>query len=367
MSGHDHEDGRPPAWDLHHRQRRRTIRASVYAVTLALVLWAGTVVPLPYTEFVPGSPTSIPPLLEVSGTTTTGIEGDTALLTVLLRQSTTRTAIGALLDDDRRLRPTSEVVPADVDRDDFLEQERQRFRRQFDVAAAVGAEAAGVDVSIGTVPLVVDVIDGGPSEGVLLAGDVIRRVGDDDVDGAEELQQRIREREAGDTVTVLVDRRGEHTEVEVTLAPLDPPPTTGRPDEGGSGAPEPDEAPPPGLGVLIETAADRLELPFELEIAETRIGGPSAGLMIAVTIYDLLAEEDLMAGRVVHGTGTIDAEGRVGPVGGVVEKMRSVADADVVLVPEPLLGKALAAAPEGVEVVGVATFDDALEALRDTG
>jgi Lon-like protease len=356
--------------DLRRRQRRRTIRASIYAATAALLLWAASVVPLPYTEFVPGAPTSIPPLIEVSGTDTTEIVGDTALLTVLLQQSTTRTALGALLNDERRLRPTSEVVPADVDRDDFLEQERLRFRRQFEVAAAVGAEAAGIDVTIGTVPLVIDVVDGGPSDGLLLAGDIIRRVDDDEIDGAEQLQQRVREQEAGDTVTVLVERRGEDTEVEVTLAPLDPPPQASEPDEGGSDGDgsdghEPDEDPPPGLGVLIETVADRLELPFELELAETRIGGPSAGLMIALTVYDLLAEEDLVAGRVIHGTGSIDAEGRVGPVGGVAEKMRSVADADVVLVPELLLEEALASAPEEADVVGVATFDDALQALRD--
>lgn len=370
------DPGRPPCGhppgptgeaDLRRRQRRRTIRAGVYAATGALLLWAATVVPLPYTEFVPGAPTSIPPLIEVSGTETTEIDGDTALLTVLLQQTTTRTALGALLDDDRHLRPTSEVVPADVDRDDFLEQERQRFRRQFEVAAAVGAEAAGVDVAIGTVPLVIDVVEGGPSDGLLMPGDVIRGIEDDDIDGAEELQQRVRQQEAGDTVTVLAGRRGQDIEVEVTLAPLAPPPAAAEPDEGGAGQPGPDGEPPPGLGVLIETVADRLELPFELELAETRIGGPSAGLMIALTVYDLLADEDLVDGRVVHGTGSIDAEGRIGPVGGVPEKMRSVADADIVLVPEPLLEEALAAAPEAADVVGVATFEDALAALRGGG
>jgi Lon-like protease len=368
MTRPGHDQGAHPTSDsgLRGRQRRRTIRSGIYAATLVLLLWAASVVPLPYTEFVPGAPTSIPPLIEVSGTETTEIDGDTALLTVLLQASTARSALGALLDDERRLRPTSEVVPSDVDRDDFLEQERLRFRRQFEVAAAVGAEAAGVDVSMGTVPLVIDVIAGGPSDGLLLPGDIVRSIDGDGIDGAEQLQRRVREHAAGDAVTVQVERRGEDTEVEVTLAPLDPPPTAAEPDGEDAGSPDAGEDPPPGLGVLIETVADRLELPFDLELAETRIGGPSAGLMIALTVYDLLAEEDLVGGRVIHGTGSIDAEGSVGPVGGVAEKMRSVADADLVLVPEPLLEEALAAAPDDAEVVGVATFDDALEALRET-
>lgn len=355
--------------DLRRRQRRRTLRAGVYAASLAVLLWAASVVPLPYTEYVPGEPTSIAPLVEVAGVETTELTGDAALLTVLLQSSTTRTALGALLDDDRRLRPTAEVVPTDVDRDEFLEQERRRFRRQFEVAAAVGAEAAGVEVTLGTVPLIVDVLPDGPAHNQLRAGDVVRSIDGEAVDGAEQLQQRVREHEVGDTITVLVERRDEPVEAEVTLEPLevpDPPASEDHPDpEPPDGAIDPQE-PPPGMGIFIETVADRLELPFDLELAETRIGGPSAGLMIALTVYDLLAEEDLLAGRTVHGTGSIDAEGRVGPVGGVPEKMRATEHADLVLVPELLLEEALAAAPDHIEVVGVATFDEALEALRET-
>ena len=355
--------------DLRRRQRRRTVRAAVYAASLALLLWAASIVPLPYTEFVPGEPTSIPPLLEVSGADTTELTGDTALLTVLLQSSTTRTALGALLDGDRRLRPTAEVVPEDVDRDEFLEQERRRFRRQFEVAAAVGAEAAGVEVTLGTVPLVVDVVSGGPADGLLRAGDIVRSIDGDEVDGAEQLQQRVREHEVGDTITVALERRDEPVEVEVTLEPLElPEPPQGGEDGDLEGHDDLDEEPPPGMGIFIETVADRLELPFELELAETRIGGPSAGLMIALTVYDLFAEEDLLAGRTVHGTGSIDADGRVLPVGGVPEKMRAAAEAgaDVVLVPGALIDVALEAAPDDLDVVGVNTFDEALTALRGT-
>lgn len=383
------------------RQRRRTARAAAYAASLALLLWAVSVVPLPYTEYVPGTPTPIPPLLEVEGTQTDDLSGDTALLTVLLRSSTPRTAVGALLDPDRRLRPTAEVIPSDVERDEFLAQERQRFQRQFEVSAAVGAEAAGVSVELTTAPLVVDVVEGGPSVGRLQAGDLVRSVEGEPVDGAEQLQEAVRSHEVGDRVTVTVDRQGQPTEVEVALEPLQASPgpgsgdgsdagegegedgqgsdTGGGADGGGAdgGGAEPggdrgaedadgDGGPsgPPGLGILIETVADELDLPFDLALADTRIGGPSAGLMIALTVYDLLDEEDLLDDRTVYGTGSLDAEGRVGPVGGVPEKMRSAAEADLVLVPAMLVDDARAAAPEGLEIVGVATFEEALEALR---
>jgi Lon-like protease len=329
----------------------RLLRAGFYAGSLAVLLWAAWLVPLPYTEFVPGQPTSIPPLIEVSGVETTEIDGDTALLTVLLQPSTTSSAVGALLDGSRELRPTQEVLPADVDRDQFLEQERDRFQRQFDVAAAVGAEAAGVDVEIGTVALIAGVLPEGPADGVLRAGDVVLTVEGDEIETAEDLQTRVREQEVGDTVTLEVDRGGGRVELEVTL---------------GTNPEDPDNA---AMGVLVESAADDLQLPFDLTLAQTRIGGPSAGMMIALTVFDLLAEEDLIAGRTIMGTGSLDADGQVGPVGGVPEKMRAAAaqGADLVLVPGVLLEDALAAAPDDLDVVGVDTFEDALAAVRGDG
>jgi len=112
---------------------------------------------------------------------------------------------------------------------------------------------------------------------------------------------------------------------------------------------------------------DEVRLPFQIRLAEdTRIGGPSAGLMVGVTIYDLLSEEDLLRGRYVTGTGTLDADGRVGAVSGVPEKLRAAhADgAEVMLVPRALLDEAQEDAPDGLEIIGVSNLEQALDALR---
>lgn len=331
------------------KRRGRLTRIAAYAASLAILAAAAFTVPLPYTEFVPGQPTAIPPLIELDGVETTEIDGETALLTVLLHQSTTITALGAMLDGDRTLRPTDSVVPDDVDREQFLEQERDRFRRQFDVAAAVGARAAGVDVELTTTAVLRQVLPDGPAAGALQAGDEVAAVGGEAITTAEQLQQEVRDRATGDEVTVQVRRGGREQEVEVTLGEV----------RGSSG---------PALGVMVETVPDRLELPFDVQLGDTSIGGPSAGMMIALTVYDMLADEDLIAGRLIHGTGSLDADGVVGPVGGVPEKMRAsaAADADLVLVPDVLLQDALRTAPDDLDVVGVATFDEALQALRET-
>ena len=61
--------------------------------------------------------------------------------------------------------------------------------------------------------------------------------------------------------------------------------------------------------------------PFPLSISSGDIGGPSAGLMWSIGLYDLLTPDDLTSGRTIAGTGTIDLDGKVGPIGGIADKV----------------------------------------------
>lgn len=324
-------------------------RTAFYAASAAIVLWAAFIVPLPVVEYVPNPPTPIPPLVEIEGVATTDLNGETALLTVLLRQQPTMSSLGALLDDRRALLPVDRVYPPGIDRQQYLTAERERFGRQFDIAAAIGAQAAGVETELVTEVVVVEVIVGSPAHGRLTPGDAVLAVNGSPIVAAEELQAITRDSQEGETLTLTI-RSGDEVR-DVALAPAF---FHGSEDQ-------------PRLGLAIETAVDELRLPFDVRLAEgTRIGGPSAGMMVALTVYDLLSDENLLAGRTVVGTGTIDADGRVGPVGGVREKMRAAAayGADLVLVPAMQLDEALAGAPDGLTVVGIATMDEALAALR---
>lgn len=329
-------------------RRARLTRSAFYAATAALVAWAAFVVPLPLIEYEPGNATSIRPLMELEGVEVTELDGDTRLLTVIPRQRTTTSALGAALDPARELLSYEEVYPPQVDREERRLLERERFSRQFDVAVAVGAEATGVEVDLVTEVVVVQVLPGSPADGVLTVGDVVVAVDGDPLGSAEELQAITRTRQVGDTVTLTIRHASQTRDVEVTL--------------GAFG-----EVATPRLGVAIQTAVDEARLPFEVSLVEgTRIGGPSAGLMIALTMVDLLEEEDLLGGRLVVGTGTIDADGRVGPVGGVPVKLREAAavGADLVFVPAAQLGQLGGLIPPGLDVVGVNHLDDAIAALR---
>lgn len=336
----------PSAQDA--RLGARLRRTSFYAASAAILAWASLVVPLPFIEQVPGTPTAIPPLVEIEGVETTEMDGRTSLLTIFLRQQPTLPALGALLDGDRELLRVEGVYPAGVDRQEYLTAERERFGRQFDVAAAVGARAAGIDIELVTEAVVVTVMFGSPADGVLAPGDAVVAVDDEPIASGEELQAITRASEVGDRITLTVRSDDELRDVDVTLEGI-----------GQDGQAR--------LGVAVQTAVDELRLPFEVRLAEdTRIGGPSAGMMVGITVYDLLADEDLIAGRNVMGTGTLAADGTVGPVGGVPQKMLSAADAgaDLVLVPSLQLEEAQAAAPDGLVVVGVEDLDQALSVLR---
>jgi PDZ domain-containing protein len=88
--------------------------------------------------------------------------------------------------------------------------------------------------------------------------------------------------------------------------------------------------------------------------------------MVGLTVFDLLAQENLLAGRRVAGTGTLDIDGRVGGVGGVREKTIGAIDAgyDVLLVPASSAAEARRVADGRIVVHGVASLDEALAALR---
>jgi PDZ domain-containing protein len=75
----------------------------------------------------------------------------------------------------------------------------------------------------------------------------------------------------------------------------------------------------------------------------------------------------MTAGKFIAGTGTIDPDGKVGPIGGIPLKMRAARakGAQLFLVPADNCSEATSDAPAGMPLARVATLDDALKALSD--
>lgn len=107
----------------------------------------------------------------------------------------------------------------------------------------------------------------------------------------------------------------------------------------------------------------------DLNLAD--VGGPSAGLLFSLGIVDKLDGDgtgrDLTGGRTIAGTGTITADGKVGPVGGVALKTQAAArdGATVFLVPEAECSDAQSELPEGLRLIPVTSLSGAVSALRE--
>ena len=108
------------------------------------------------------------------------------------------------------------------------------------------------------------------------------------------------------------------------------------------------------------------EFPFDVKIQLDNVGGPSAGMMFALGIIDKLSDGELNGGQKVAGTGTISADGTVGPIGGIRQKLFGARDAgaDWFLAPASNCDEVTGHVPDGIRVFAVATLDDSLAALK---
>ena len=122
------------------------------------------------------------------------------------------------------------------------------------------------------------------------------------------------------------------------------------------------------LDYLVRTYPDR---GFEkltsqdISIAVKRTGGPSGGMIFTLAIIEMLTKENLLQGRSIAGTGTIEKDGSIGAIGGIEEKILAAkrAGADLFLAPASNCSE-LSSIPEGITVASVATIDEAVAALN---
>ncbi len=124
------------------------------------------------------------------------------------------------------------------------------------------------------------------------------------------------------------------------------------------------------LGVAVEDGFS-YKLPATVSINTASIGGPSAGLAMTLTLINELTRGSLTGHHVIAVTGTIDAQGNVGPVGGVEQKAVAVARAGASYFFVPDSGGDVAAARDarqtGLKIIPVTTLQQVLSELRSLG
>jgi PDZ domain-containing protein len=213
-----------------------------------------------------------------------------------------------------------------------------------DSSRVAGLRAAGYTVP--EFPAIDSVNDDAPAKGKLSVGDEIRSVNGRSTPTAKAVVEAVGRVDPGDTVTIGYTRDGEEKSVEIVT----------RPDAKDETLPR--------IGVMLRSRFD-----FPITITNNvgqQVGGPSAGAMFALAIYDRLTPGSLTGGRKVAGTGEIAPDGTVGPIGGIQQKIAGAADdgAKVFLVPAPNCAEAASGDDHGMRLVKMAKLDDAISALE---
>ncbi len=308
---------------------------------LSVVAWN---IELPYLAYSPGPIADAADSVVAEDVDLYPPEGELLMLTILQQDVNVFEAFIAGVD------PTIDLVRKQAVRREG-ESDQEYRNRVLDQMSSSNFRAVSVALQyLGYEMVPVEVVvtaveEGVPAEGEIEPGDVVRSVNGQQINGFEDFEPALEGQEVGDTVSLTVDREGNTLELQVELAE--------REEEPGE----------PMIGISLSPVT---EPPFPIEIRAGDVGGPSAGLMHTLAIIDNLTEGELTKGRVIAGTGTIGFDGTVGSIGGIRQKVvaAEAAGADYLLVPEGNYETALTAERETIEIVPVATLDEAISFLE---
>jgi len=329
---------------------RRSLTLLLSGVLALGLLLSASVARVPYVALLPGPVYDTlgaekgTPTIAITGARTYGTDGRLDLLTVLVdSQLTLGSAVRGWFDRNEAVVPRDLVFGPGLT-DKQVEQDNQRQMAESQDAATLAAlHQLGIrseSVSVKSVP------GGSPSEGRLQPGDVLRTVDDKPVLDGTSLRTLIAARQPGQPAVIGYTRGGTLATATIT--------TTASTDQ----------PPRPLIGVATAETPDPQAPKVTINLKE--VGGPSAGMMFALGIIDKLGPDSLTGGRHIAGTGEITADGTVGPIGGIGEKLLSArrAGATLFLAPAGNCAEAARSLPAGLVVAKVATLQDALTALQ---
>jgi PDZ domain-containing protein len=299
------------------------------------------------------------PLITITGTTTYPTDGELDLLTVSERGGSSGgvflgEALVGWAAPGETVIPRESIYGPEVSGEEIAERNDQLFALSQSDSIAAAMNELGIPTEEA---IVVTVVAGGsPADGILKAGDEIVSVNGTSVDSPADVGKEVRKGEIGDTVTVEVLRAEEPgAEPEkMTLEVV----TVANPNPE-----DPTAAPQPYMGIVVGVA---YEAPFDIDFAASNVGGPSAGMMFSLGIIDMLTEGQLNGGKHVAGTGTIDPEGNVGPIGGIEQKLVGARDAGagLMLAPKDNCVDVVGNIPDGLTVVPVSTLSQARDTIK---
>ena len=310
-----------------------------------LLLCVALLLPVPYIVLDPGPVLNTlgsahgKPLISVSGHEVYPTTGQLDLTTVSSlggpgRRISLAQVAGAWLRRGSTVVPVAVFYPPGQTAEQTRQIDEASMVSSQESASVAALSALGIEVPADLA--VAGVRPEAPAAKVFRSGDVIQVVDEHRITSLAGLRAVLARVHPGDVVRVRVQRSGSTQTLRArTAAEKD----TGR----------------TVLDVFVD---QRFRLPFTVKIQIEDIGGPSAGQMFALGLIDKLTPGDLTGGRQIAGTGTIDTEGVVGPIGGIRQKLIGArrAGASFFLAPAQNCAEVVGHVPAGLRVVRTSTL-----------
>ncbi|MEA2508652.1 MAG: Lon-like protease [Actinomycetota bacterium] len=324
-------------------------RRAAIAVMVVALIYASFVVNIPiFFEYLPGPVRDVESLIHVTGAPTYSSQGHLYLTTVYIDVSVTlANVVESLFRSDQTI-VLRQQVTGGQSIPQLLHENRQMMDSSQKQAEAAVLPRLNLGHPTGDGAQIEATAPGSPSQDVLRKGDVVVAVDGHKVDTTCAAGRLVQARSVGDVIALTVERDGSRKQVSIKVAS------------------NPQDPRAPYLGVVWQDVHYRFHPQVHVSFATGRIVGPSAGLLLALSLYDKLTPGDLTGGRKIAGTGTIQCDGAVGPIGGIQQKVSAAQSqgAQIFLAPDSEAKDALAVAHD-IKVVPISSFDGAVNYLEN--
>jgi PDZ domain-containing protein len=340
-------------------QPKSTLQFLIPIILAVAVIYGLVFIKLPYYIFSPGTAEQIRPMVEVKQG---GFpeKGTFMLTTVSVRVANVLGYIETQFDSNQELYDSTAIRRKGESDAEYNERQSYVMQSSQSSAMVVAYQKAKIPFHVSNDKVVVlQTLKGMPAVAVFQPGDALEKIEDQPIQSAQDLQDYLKTKKAGDSVKIKYNRNAAEKEASLTLAllPVD--------------AANPKAAPRAGLGIVpANVQSIRSDDPKkQVTVQAGEIGGPSAGLMFSLEIYNQLVEGDITKGYRIAGTGTIDEKGVVGPIGGIAHKIVAAdkEGTEIFFAPAANMKDALAKAKKihsKMKLVSVASIDEAFQYLK---
>jgi Lon-like protease len=334
---------------------RRTATLALAAGVLVILVAVASFLPVPYVVYSPGPMEDTlavrdgQPVITIDGAETFETDGVLSLTTVGVTPADARldliTALQAWVDPSRAIVPRDTVYAPGVTSEETRERNAWLLERSQETAKVAALRELGYEVPEAVV--IELVMEETPADGALEPGDIVEQVDGTAVAEPQDVVDAVRAHDPGEQVEFLIRRDGEQQTVQLT--------TEAAAEEDG------------GHAMVGAGVGYGYEFPVQIDVnIDQRIGGPSAGMIFALAMYDLLTPGALLDGMRVAGTGEITGDGTVGAIGGIQQKIAAAAGdgAELFLAPAANCDDVVDARNGDMQVVSIETLDDAISAVE---